>query len=354
MECFRIDESGYTGFDLLNPEQRFQGAAAIAISNDDAARLIREHFPRLQAPELKYRSLSRRPGHRASLLALMRDTLSHYKCVTHVLDKRYLLIMKFLDYAVEPYYHKRNLNFYEGGYNYSTGSLLTLLGPQILGEAPLAAMLAAFQRAMKEKSPESLSDLVTAVRATRWKELPEVLGPLAKYAAPECLQAIATPGVTTDLALVVMIALISRMEAMTDGPYRVEHDQSKNLETYHGLMQQFIGHKDRVALRASKIAGITFPLKLTEVIQIDSKTSPAVQLADVMIGAALEVANTLVGHRSGGLAPDDILPLYAEHQIIHMLPDLDLAEQRRFRQGARGGDIIDFFAVHFGGKGGSV
>jgi len=30
MECFRIDESGYTGFDLLNPEQRFQGATAIA------------------------------------------------------------------------------------------------------------------------------------------------------------------------------------------------------------------------------------------------------------------------------------------------------------------------------------
>ncbi|HEY1779936.1 MAG TPA: hypothetical protein VGG79_05805 [Roseiarcus sp.] len=33
MEYFRIDESGYTGFDLLNAEQRFQGAAAIAISD---------------------------------------------------------------------------------------------------------------------------------------------------------------------------------------------------------------------------------------------------------------------------------------------------------------------------------
>lgn len=28
MECFHIDESGYTGFDLLNAEQRFQGATA--------------------------------------------------------------------------------------------------------------------------------------------------------------------------------------------------------------------------------------------------------------------------------------------------------------------------------------
>lgn len=29
MESFSIDESGYTGFDLLNAEQRFQGATAI-------------------------------------------------------------------------------------------------------------------------------------------------------------------------------------------------------------------------------------------------------------------------------------------------------------------------------------
>jgi len=52
IECFRVDESGYTGFDLLNPDQRFQGASAIAISDEDAACLIKEHFPRLQASEL--------------------------------------------------------------------------------------------------------------------------------------------------------------------------------------------------------------------------------------------------------------------------------------------------------------
>ena len=60
MECFRIDESGYTGHDLLNDDQRFQGAAAIAIDNADAEQLIKEYFPRLQAVELKHRAISRR------------------------------------------------------------------------------------------------------------------------------------------------------------------------------------------------------------------------------------------------------------------------------------------------------
>jgi hypothetical protein len=77
MQCFRIDESGYTGFDLLNADQRFQGAAAIAISSGDARRLIREHFPHLQAHELKYRALSRRSANHQRLLSLHRDILTH-------------------------------------------------------------------------------------------------------------------------------------------------------------------------------------------------------------------------------------------------------------------------------------
>ena len=35
MECLRIDESGYIGFERSKPERRLQGAAAIAIAIDD-------------------------------------------------------------------------------------------------------------------------------------------------------------------------------------------------------------------------------------------------------------------------------------------------------------------------------
>lgn len=53
MKCFHLDESGYTGSDRLNSKQQFKGATAIAIDDDESARLIHKHFPRLQAPELK-------------------------------------------------------------------------------------------------------------------------------------------------------------------------------------------------------------------------------------------------------------------------------------------------------------
>ena len=348
MECFRIDESGYTGFDLLNPEQRFQGAAAIAISNEDAARLIKEHFPRLQASELKYRALCRRSGNHPRLLALMRDLLEGYKSVTYVCDKRFLLVMMFLDWAVEPFYYERGLNFYEDGQHYGMGSFLAVAGPALLGEEAFEAMLAAFQRAVREKSPESLRDLVASVRCTKWTEIPEALGPLAQFADLDCLRAIATPGVSTDAAIVVIQALISRMEVMAGGPYRVEHDESKNLATYRDLLQAFINHTDEVEFRSSKIAGVKFPLKLTEVVQVDSKISSAVQLADVMIGAAIEAGNTLIGQRAGGLDPEALLSLFADNQLIHLIPDLDFEGQKEFRRGSQGAELIDYFAANFG------
>lgn len=347
MECFRIDESGYTGFDLLNFDQRFQGATAIAVSDEDAARLINEHFPKLQAPELKYRALSRRPANHPRLLSLQRDLLADYKCVTYVCDKRFLLTLMFVDYAVEPFYCERGINFYEDGRNFALASLLSIVGSTLLGQAAFDGLLASFQYAVKEKTRDALTALVSAARTTKWHELPEALAPLARYAAPECLAAIATPGVSTDAALVVLQSLISRMEVMADGPYRVEHDQSKNLLTYHDLLQRFIDHDKEIEFRQSEIATIKFPLKLAEVAQVDSKASPAVQLADVMIGAAIEAGNNLAGLRSGGPNPEAVLSLYADHQFIHLIPSADFEEQRRLRQGTQAADVIDYFSANF-------
>ena len=349
MECYRIDESGYTGFDLLNTDQRFQGATAIAIDDDDAARLIRQHLPRVQANELKYRALSRRPANRAGLLALLRDLLGGYKSVTYVCDKRFLLILMFCDYAVEPWYHERGHNFYEDGQNYAMASLLSVAGATLLGEVEFTALLTAFQRAVKDKSRAGLLDLVAAARRTDWRKFPEAIGPLARDVAPECLSAIMNPGVDTDIAIVVLQSLISRMEVMSDGPYRVEHDQSTNLKRYHELIQRFIDHEEAIELRQTAIASFKFPLKLTEVTQIDSKTSPAVQLADVMIGAALEAANTIAGLRSGGLDPDAVMSLYDNNQFIHLTPSIDFEEQKAFRKGTQAAEVIDYFAANFAG-----
>jgi hypothetical protein len=350
MKCFRIDESGYTGFDLLNANQRFQGASAIAIENDEAAKLIKTHFPNLQASELKYRALSRRPANHPRLLGLLRDVHAHFECTTSITDKRYLLTLFFVDYAVEPYYHERGFDLYADGQNYGMASLLYLTGPTLLGEAEFDELLLAFQLAVKAKTLSSKIRLVSAARNLPWRQFPEILGPLAKYASSECWDAISNPDVSTDAAIVVLQSMITRLEMMTSEQYRIEHDQSKNLLTYHPLIQRFIDHDKDIEFRPTEMSTMKFPLKLKEVTQVDSRTSPAVQIADVMIGAALEMANNRQGSNSGGLNPDDVEQLYGHGQMTNMLASLDFAEQKRFRKGTQSSEMIDYFAKNFFGN----
>ena len=253
----------------------------------------------------------------------------------------------FLDYAVEPFYFERNFDFYENGQNYAMASLLYRAGPTLLGEHELASVFSAFQRAVKNKTRDSLWELVDAVRRTRWHQLPEVLGPLAKYAARECLDAIATPGVDTDAVPVVLQSLICRMEAMANGPYRVEHDESKNLLAYHEFLQRLIEHEEKIEFRTTQETTLKFPLELTEVKHVDSKMSAAVQLADVLIGVAIDAANHLAGLRTGGLDPEQVFSLYQDQQLICLAPDLDFEAQRRFREGSQSSELIDYFAENF-------
>jgi hypothetical protein len=63
-----------------------------------------------------------------------------------------------------------------------------------------------------------------------------------------------------------------------------------------------------------------------------------------MIGAAIEAANTLTGQRTGTLDAREVMALYADHQLIHMLPSIDFDEQKRFRQGTQAAQVIDYFA----------
>ena len=346
MQCFSVDESGYTGFDLLNDAQRFQGASAICVAEDEARRIIKEFFPALQGPELKYSTIARRDSQRERVLPLLAHVLRTHNCVTYVCDKRFLLTMMFLEYAAEPFYYARGHDFYADGQNYSLGSLLHAVGPGLLGQSEFHALLAAFQAAIKAKTDTSLRHLVRVANSIRWQELPEAIGPIAG-ADPDCLSAIGTPGVSTDAALVVLQSLISRMEMTMAEAYRIEHDRSKNLEQYHQVLSLMIGHRAEVEFRASKLASMRFPLKLSSVDQVESKDRAAIQLADVLIGSAIDAVNSMAGLRPNRAFAERVLALYTDDQIIHMMPSLDFAAQREFRQGAQSGAWVDYAARHF-------
>ena len=342
MDTIYIDESGYTGYDLLNTDQPFQAASAILIDEFEAKSLINEIFPQLQSSELKYKSLARRESNWEKLLSLQKELLQNHLCLTYICDKRYILLLHFINYAVEPFYYEKGINLYEDGGNYSLASLVYYTGNTLFGESNFNDLLHLFQKAMWSKSDVAVTALIQKTRSINWQQLPEFLGPLALQHR-DCIDAIQTDGTSTDAALVVLLSLINRLEAIYQSDYRIKHDRSKNLEQYHRLLLKMINNTDSIELYSSKLATVKFPLKLKKVEQVDSKSSAGVQLADVLVGGIVDAVKAITGIKKN-CYNEQIIGLHSDNQIIHLLPSIDFDEQIEFKKGTQANDIINYFA----------
>ncbi|ORM90351.1 hypothetical protein HA50_26415 [Pantoea cypripedii] len=333
-----MDESGFTGGDLLNKTQPFQCASALSISPDDARHLIRQHFPKLKAPELKFSSLIKRDTNLKPLYELQRDILTNFPCVSCVADKKFILILLFVTHAVEPWHHARGYDLLSSGRHFLLASWAYFAGPALLGN-DFERILRHFQHAMKMKTLAAVQELITAVRSVNWFVMEDFLGPLAAEDSA-CVGEIMDAHTSTDAAFIILNALISRTELMAAGAYCIEHDRSKNLLQYHDYLLRFIRYEQPAEFRLSELASISYPLKLSDVSQVDSLDSPGVQLCDVLAGGCLRALRDLIRDgRPGFYSP---VKLYEDRHLIHFLPSENLEQERAFRQGGQNAAYVDF------------
>jgi len=178
MKTLFIDESGYTGYDLLNKQQPFQGASSINIDEKTAKALIKDCFPRNNASELKHSNLSRRKSNWKPLLDVQQILLQEYMGFSYICNKKYLLILFFLDSCIEPFFYDQGLNFYADGQNYAIASLLYYTAPIYWGEKNFLELLYIFQHANKTKSEVAINTLIEKAKSLIGKELYEFLLPL--------------------------------------------------------------------------------------------------------------------------------------------------------------------------------
>lgn len=346
MDSFYIDESGYTGYDLLNKQQPFQGASSLQINETTAKSLIDEHFSRVNSKELKHRSLSRRKNNWKPLLNIQRNILKNHMGFTYICDKKYLLTLMFLDSCVEPYFYDQGIDFYKDGHNYSLASLIYYTAPTFWGESGYEDILYLFQQAQKNKSDVAIQSLIEKAKSLKNRELSENLIPLSiEY--DSCIKEIKTPKSNTDAALIVLLSLITHIEKYVPAEYNIVHDTSDNLRKYNELINWLISIDSKKSFKQTSITSFEFPLKLSAVSQKDSRHSYGVQLADILIGGVIEYSMSLAGLVDKNDYNQSIIELYGDTNIIHLLPSLNFEENKQFRSGTKASDFIDFMSNNY-------
>jgi len=343
---YYMDESGYTGYDLLNTDQPFQGAATFKIDEKTAEDLIKQYFPKNKSLELKHKALSRRPSNWDSLLKIQKELLTNYNGISYVCDKKFLLTLMFLDFCVEPFYYDQNIDFYEDGQNYSAASLIYKTAPTFWGEENFNELLWLFQRAERTKSDIAINALVEKTKVLGRIEFEEFLGPLS-MGYPSCIESIKNPKVNTDVSFIVLLSLISYVEKHENDDYEIVHDTSNNLKKYNEILKKLVHYENIAEFKHTEITSIKFPLRLSSVSQCDSKNSFGVQLADILIGGIIEFSMGIAGKVQKTDYNQSILSLYGDENIIHLLPNLDFEEQKEFHKNNQSQDFINFFGKNF-------
>ena len=154
-----FDEAGYTGNNLLDPEQPVFVYAGVAIDEKNATQLRDDTLARsgISARELKGTSLLKRSSGRKAISWL----LSEVSTCTHlmVVNKEYALGGKFFEEIFEPVLSENSLLFYSTGFHKFIATLLNVW--QSSGDHCVDSALRNFSDTMRSMDPDQIDSVLS-------------------------------------------------------------------------------------------------------------------------------------------------------------------------------------------------
>lgn len=96
MKTIYCDESGFTGYNLLDPAQPVFTVASACVEEAVALDLLKSSFPKYQGTEFKFSNLWR-GGNRAGLIAFAESVAKMEHCpFAYYIDKKFGVLSKLL------------------------------------------------------------------------------------------------------------------------------------------------------------------------------------------------------------------------------------------------------------------
>jgi hypothetical protein len=337
-----VDESGYTGGDLLNKAQPFQTLSAICITEEKASEIINKYFPGYKGKELKYNQLKRRKTYWRPLLGLQEELLNQYNGISCVIDKKYMQLLLFLDDCWESYlYSIGKTDYYKDGIYLAVASMLYYCAPAFWGQHEFDELLYYYQvTSMKGLDLDinvNINNLVEHARSivSKKQECSEILMPLADR-NNEVIDSLFMTKQKNDISLSMLYGLIGRVEYDMSSPYIIKHDNTENMRNYRKLLDVLIGIKGDFEIYHSVHYAVKYPLKINKVEECDSAHSKGVQLADILAGSINEAANSLCGLKASNSYNQQIIKLYGERNLLLQVPRKDPEEfKKEFKNSGR-------------------
>jgi hypothetical protein len=293
-----LDESGFTGEDLINRQQPIFVLASIRLADADADHLARECFPGVQAAELKHSSLAKRPRGQEMVTNFVRHIESH-NCATYIVHKEFCLLTKLVDLWVEPAMHTLGVDFYEGGANIAFSNMCFFCLRTFESKGFLTKHLRRFQKMSRERTWKRYvafwrgiyDDLPQCRKQTseimdHFLTAESILGPR---------QVIVVGDKSLDISLTCALELAETWTDRINQGFEVVHDTSSAMAREKWMWDAIVSPELPPAVVGFAHRKRKYPLLVTKTVFEDSKANHQLQLTDILAGATAEWAKGKLG-----------------------------------------------------------
>jgi len=356
MSTIFLDESGFTGQDLLNSEQPVFTIATLNYSETTCQQLKSNFFNTVRSAELKHSALRRSPRQQRMVLAFLDELSRNVESIKiSVVHKRYALTAKLVDLVVEPAAHEDGINFYKDDAAHTFANLLYYVLPTIGGKDFYEGLLQRFQNMLRaldresyvrffqplfeEEYPDEIDLLLGAIRACHLNIGYDLL---SRIKISYDLASLASTG-PLDVGLTSTLGLMMKWRAQLSDHITLIHDNSSRMANDVHIWQALVNPNVPAAVFGDDQRRWVFPNVIEETLLKSSRDWDGLQLADILAGATTHWAKWII---EGQKLEDEyarnldaVIPLLLDDADT-IWPTLDFTP----REGFDGSTSLDYFS----------
>lgn len=298
---FFMDESGFTGEDLMAGGQPIFAHTSTVLSDERCQELYKEFFAGTQARELKHKVLTRRAGGRDRVVRLIEAIHQHdreaFTC--WLVHKEFILLTYLIDLWVEPAAHLDGVDLYKDGANLAMSNMTYYCLHAFEGEAFLRGHLLRFQKMMMKRTPAAYREFWRHIYADYERADRHTKDILVYFIYGERrlgfshLQRL--PKRAIDPGMPGAVFTCAHWRRQTDLPLGLIHDKSSRMAQDKELWDMITSPDIEKMTLGIPGWEMKFPLNVRQTEFADSKDHLQLQFCDLLAGASAAWARRFTG-----------------------------------------------------------
>lgn len=279
-----FDESGNTGADLLNKDQKLFVLASNSFTEDEVEELIKLFE---KSEELHFVKLRKSFKGRESIIKLLNHKLiDNNKVLLYVANKEFVTVAQIVDILIEPFFFDCHIDIYRNNYNIIISNYIYYFGNFYWNKRKYESFIKSFIDLIRQKNKDSINNFYSITRelysSLEEDDSKKLIFPIL-YTKKDINNILDTiDKFSIDITFSCFVFLCSEWYRKHKTNLDIYFDESKQMRHYHKYLN-FLRNMDiptkEIGYGSRKII---LPLQLSNFNFSDSRSQINIQISDIL------------------------------------------------------------------------